>query len=118
MSLKLIALFVVALQLATADNKITLVNKCGYTIWPGFQGNPMISPSGFVLPAGQSKTITLKDHTSAARIWARTGCTGNDGSTFKCQTGDCGNRIDCQGRGGAVPCSLAEFTLATNGYDT
>lgn len=118
MFFKLIVLFFAVFQIATAaDIKITVVNKCNHTIWPGLQGNPRPTPAGFLLYAGQSRTLNIKGNTEAARIWARTGCSGTEGSTFKCVTGDCGNTVNCLGRGGEKPFSLAEFRLAKNGYD-
>lgn len=47
----------------------------------------------------------------AGRFWARTYC---DVNTKHCLTGDCGNRLECGGNGGAPPASLVEITL--NGY--
>lgn len=44
----------------------------------------------------------------AGRFWARTYC---DSRTKHCLTGDCGNRVECAGNGGAPPASLAEITL-------
>lgn len=47
----------------------------------------------------------------AGRFWARTGCHFGRG---RCDTGDCGDSVECSGRGGAPPATLAEFTF--NGY--
>lgn len=44
----------------------------------------------------------------AGRFWGRSWC---DPNTNHCQTGDCGNRLQCQGAGGNPPASLAEITL-------
>jgi len=101
-----------------AEVTITLINKCSFTIWPGILGNPLPSPSGFELQAGQSKDVKVADGWKSSRIWARTGCSGSDGADFHCQTGDCGNKVDCSGKGGEPPCSIAEFTLADNNMDT
>lgn len=110
-------IFLTLYQLTTADVTITMVNKCPYTVWPGIQGNPIPKPSGFEIKAGATHSIKVADGWEAARIWARTGCSGQDGSSFTCEACNCGNKVDCEGRGGEVPCSLAEFTLNSNGQD-
>nr|CAD7574661.1 unnamed protein product [Timema californicum] len=50
----------------------------------------------------------------AGRFWARTGCNFDGNGIGPCETGDCGNKLQCAGAGGVPPVSLAEFTL--NGY--
>ncbi|KAJ8941001.1 hypothetical protein NQ314_010509 [Rhamnusium bicolor] len=51
----------------------------------------------------------------AGRFWARTWC---DTNTNHCLTGDCGNKLQCEGNGGAPPATLAEITLkGSNGLD-
>lgn len=44
----------------------------------------------------------------AGRFWPRTWC---DSGSKHCQTGDCGNRLECSGAGGNPPASLVEITL-------
>lgn len=44
----------------------------------------------------------------AGRFWGRTWCNSN---TQHCLTGDCGNKLQCNGAGGVPPASLAEITL-------
>lgn len=44
----------------------------------------------------------------AGRFWGRTGC---NAKSRHCLTGDCGNRFQCGGNGGAPPVTLAEITL-------
>ncbi|XP_065855042.1 thaumatin-like protein 1 [Euphorbia lathyris] len=52
-------------------------------------------------------------------FWGRTQCSNSNGR-FSCLTGDCGSgQVACQGKGGAPPLTLAEFTFARNaGQDT
>ncbi|KAI6177531.1 Thaumatin-like protein [Aphelenchoides bicaudatus] len=101
----LVALFAVA----NADTTITLVNKCPHPIWPALWGNPQPSTKGFKLDAGKSIPIRIPTHWDAGRIWARTECTGSDGS-LTCKTGDCGNKLQCI-HTGEKPATLAEFTM-------
>lgn len=51
----------------------------------------------------------------AGRFWGRTGC--NDDNN-RCVTGDCGDKLECNGAGGAPPASLAEFKFkGSDGQD-
>nr|CAD7463425.1 unnamed protein product [Timema tahoe] len=59
------------------------------------------------------ETVTTADNW-AGRFWARTGCRFDGNGIGPCDTGDCGNKLQCAGAGGVPPVSLAEFTL--NGY--
>lgn len=47
----------------------------------------------------------------SGRIWARTGCTFDEFGVGKCQTGDCGGKLECNGNGATPPTSLFEITL-------
>ncbi|KAG5869074.1 hypothetical protein JTB14_001266 [Gonioctena quinquepunctata] len=90
-----------------------ITNKEIGAIWVGILGNSGKAPlanGGFVLEAGATTSVFAADDW-AGRFWARTWC---DYNTFHCLTGDCGDSLECQGRGGAPPASLAEITL--NGY--
>lgn len=51
----------------------------------------------------------------AGRIWARTGCNFNQNGQGHCETGDCGDRLQCNGAGGVPPATLAEVTLRGSG---
>nr|AAW56444.1 PR-5-like protein [Aphis citricidus] len=92
---------------------ITIKNNCPFTIWPGIQGNPgheHLGNGGFSL--GSQKTHTFNTPRNwAGRIWGRTRCN----SKGKCETGDCGNKIQCNGAGGVPPVSLAEMTFTGAG---
>lgn len=85
-------------------------NQAGGPVWIGIQGNPgkaHLENGGFVLNQGQSKTVNSADDW-AGRIWGRSYC---DPNSKHCGTGDCGNKIECNGAGGAPPATLAEITL-------
>ncbi|XP_044020752.1 thaumatin-like protein 1b [Aphidius gifuensis] len=90
-------------------NQMNIKNNCPFTIWPGIQGNPghdHLEGGGFELRQGDTKTLNTPGNW-AGRFWARTNCDGSG----KCETGDCGNKIQCNGAGGVPPASLAEVTL-------
>ncbi|XP_047335432.1 thaumatin-like protein 1b [Impatiens glandulifera] len=93
----------------------TVHNNCPYTIWPALltSSGPAASTTGFELPSQATSTINAPAPWSG-RIWARFQCSNNN--RFNCQSGDCGsNQIPCNGRGGAPPATLIEFTLAGGG---
>ena len=101
------------------SGRITLstINRCPYTVWPGFDGRsrsntnwPLPLNGGWKLDPGQSVTFSVPNDLYAARVWPRTGCKIVNGQ-FKCDTGDCGPWVECGingvHRGGVPPTSLA-----------
>lgn len=95
----------------------TITNNCTHTIWPGTlsgSGSPELPPTGFRLDSGQSVKLTSGPKWSG-RIWGRTGCKFDAAGIGKCQTGDCGGKLECEGNGATPPASLFEITLG--GYD-
>nr|ABU97465.1 thaumatin-like protein [Aleuroglyphus ovatus] len=97
------------LAVAAADHEFRLWNNCPFQIWPGLLNNPnkaLPLNGGFALDKYQTKSFRVPDGW-AGRVWARTNCNG----AGHCETGDCGNKIECHGAGGVPPVSLAEFTL-------
>jgi hypothetical protein len=90
--------------------KMDLYNKCPFDVWPGIL--PAVAANGgFHLPSGQTRSIDVPDGWKAGRIWARRGCDGN----MNCDSGFCGNKVECSGAGGEPPVTLAEFTLNGHG---
>nr|ABU97476.1 thaumatin-like protein [Suidasia medanensis] len=86
-----------------------IFNHCPFAIWPGLLNNPnkaLPENGGFYLDKYHTRVFQVPDGW-AGRIWARTNCNG----AGHCETGDCGNKIECRGAGGVPPVSLAEFTL-------
>ncbi|KMS99929.1 hypothetical protein BVRB_1g017740 [Beta vulgaris subsp. vulgaris] len=74
----------------------------------------MLSSTGFELGNGATLSLDVPTHWSG-RFWARTLCHSDPTGNFRCMTGDCGSgEISCNGKGGAPPATLAEFTLAGN----
>ncbi|XP_060963533.1 pathogenesis-related thaumatin-like protein 3.5 [Cannabis sativa] len=91
----------------------TIINNCPFTIWPGTlagSGTPQLLTTGFRLDSGQTIRIPSIPGWSG-RIWGRTGCTFDATGAGKCQTGDCGGTLECEGRGANPPTSLFEITL-------
>jgi hypothetical protein len=94
---------------------LTMVNRTARTIWPAVAADPKhpIKATGWRLPPGGKVSVVLPDHWDA-RVWARTGCSGDT----HCVTGDCGGRFQCGSHWGALPATLAEFNLnAWRGMD-
>uniref|UniRef100_A0A7E4US84 Pathogenesis-related protein 5-like n=1 Tax=Panagrellus redivivus TaxID=6233 RepID=A0A7E4US84_PANRE len=91
-----------------AGREIKLINNCGHTIWPGWQGQSATpNGGGTTLGAGKTHVLNVPDNWTGGRIWARTGCN----SKFECETGGCGNSEHCNGAWGANGVTLAEFGL-------
>jgi hypothetical protein len=91
---------------------VTFVNNVQQTIWVGAgeqTPQPALATTGWMLPAGQSLTITVPDKWNG-RFWGRTGCQFNAAGSGHCQTGDCAERFQCA-QYGAIPATLAEFNL-------
>jgi hypothetical protein len=87
---------------------ITLKNNMSVTVWAGWQGSTIPNGGGVSLAPGASYLLVVPDNWTAARVWGRTGC---NTSTQHCDTGDCGNKLQCNGAGGIPPATLSEWTL-------
>ncbi|XP_011626581.2 LOW QUALITY PROTEIN: thaumatin-like protein 1 [Amborella trichopoda] len=80
-------------------------NQCSFTVWAA------ASPGGGRrLDPGQSWPIDVPTGTTMARIWGRTNCNFDSGSSGSCETGDCNGLLECQGWG-KPPRTLAEYAL-------
>jgi hypothetical protein len=96
----------------TGDQRlVTFVNDMSQTIWVAAAPNAStpLSATGWVLPAGQSVTITTPNNLNT-RFWGRTGCVFNGAGVGHCQTGDCGGLFQCKGWG-TIPATLAEVNF-------
>ncbi|KAK6251259.1 hypothetical protein SCA6_005264 [Theobroma cacao] len=80
-------------------------NNCPYTVWAAAAPG-----GGRQLDHGQVWDLDVSSGTGGARIWARTNCQFDEAGQGKCQTGDCGGLLQCQGYG-LPPNTLAEYTL-------
>jgi hypothetical protein len=90
---------------------VTFVNQMSQTIWVAAAPNPAtpLAATGWVLPAGQSVTITTPNNLNT-RFWGRTGCVFDSAGVGHCQTGDCGGLFQCKGWG-TIPATLAEVNF-------
>lgn len=98
---------------------LTVVNHCPFTVWPAIQpnaGHPVLEKGGFALPTNSHRSFFPPSTRWSGRIWGRTGCYHHNDGKFSCVTGDCGNRLECNGLGGATPASLAQFDLHHGGH--
>jgi hypothetical protein len=107
----------------SADGRtITFVNNTSQTVWAGSQGNPGFSApdsGGWAMPPGSTHSVVVPVNWGG-RFWGRTYCSFDGSGKGTCETGDCGGVLQCNGAGGVIPATLAEFTLgsvANNGDD-
>ncbi|KAJ3667167.1 hypothetical protein Zmor_002568 [Zophobas morio] len=99
-----------ALVAVCSGVEFQIKNPGNSDIWIGIQanpGHPLLNNGGFDLPAGQQVSVQAPEDW-AGRFWGRTGC---DPNSNHCETGDCGNKLECNGAGGAPPATLVEITL-------
>jgi Thaumatin family len=97
---------------------VTFRNNVDQTIWVAASPDATapLAATGWVLPAGQSVTITVPNNWNG-RFWGRTGCVFNSQGTGHCETGDCGGKFQCTGWG-TIPATLAEYDMdAWDGMD-
>jgi len=103
---------------AAGQRLVTFVNRLQQTIWVAAapSATSPLAATGWVLPAGQSVTITTPDNLNT-RFWGRTGCVFNSAGVGHCQSGDCGGLFQCKGWG-TIPATLAEVNFdAWDGLD-
>ncbi|XP_057970360.1 thaumatin-like protein 1b [Malania oleifera] len=110
----LLSLILLTICSGAVSTTFTIVNKCNHPVWPGLlsgAGTPQLPTTGFLLQAGESKTIPVPPHWSG-NMWGRTLCATDSAGKFSCTTADCGSgTLECAGRGPKPPASLVEFTL-------
>jgi len=97
---------------------LNIRNNCPYTVWPAIWGQGYIPKSGgWRMNPGQSERIDVPYKWTAGRVWGRTNCNEQTG---RCETGDCGRGIQCNGAT-ARAVTLAEITFDgwgnLNNYD-
>jgi len=91
------------------SHELHIHNNCPFVLWPGTLGNwgkEHPARGGFKLNPRESRILTVPMEWGG-RVWGRTNCD----ETGKCETGDCGHDIECNGKGGIPPVSLAEITF-------
>src|SRR2546430_16616536 len=98
---------------AAANVTFPFINNGNQTIWVGALGNaghPTPNGGGWAMAPKATMTLSLPGNWGG-RFWGRTGCTFNGAGQGHCDTGDCGLTLQCSGRGGEPPATLAGFTL-------
>ncbi|WP_243082300.1 glycosyl hydrolase [Streptomyces sp. 891-h] len=102
-----------------SEHTVTLRNETENRIWVGATVNADGSAPLTDLPVldpGKSATVTIPERGEAGhwrgKFFPRQGCTGEEGSTFHCEVGDCGPYAD-RCTTGEQPVSLAEFNFDT-----
>ncbi|GJX72138.1 G-type lectin S-receptor-like serine/threonine-protein kinase, partial [Tanacetum coccineum] len=100
-----------------SGTSITVVNDCGFTVWPGISGSPHFNITGFELTKGTSRSFQAPEDWSG-RIWGRTGCDFNESGGWSCATGDCSTgEMGCNGRNFRQPVTLAELNMTARVVD-
>ncbi|XP_076937730.1 pathogenesis-related thaumatin-like protein 3.5 [Bidens hawaiensis] len=110
--------YTISLFACSSASVFTITNNCPFTIWPATlsgAGSTPLPTSGFQLNSGQSAQIPTSTPKWSGRVWARTGCTFDATGVGKCQTADCGGKMECSGMGATPPASLFEITIG--GYN-
>jgi hypothetical protein len=90
-----------------AQHEIRVYNACPFVVNVGAlngANKELPANGGFALNSWEVRSVTVPREWEG-RFWGRTDCD----SSGRCVTGDCGNRLECQGAGGAPPATLAEF---------
>ena len=89
-----------------------MVNNCGFTVWPGISGKPVLNITGFELTEGKSRSLHTPEMWSG-HIWGRTGCTINGSGHWSCATGDCGTgEMECNGQSYRPPVTITEINTS------
>ncbi|KAB0793670.1 hypothetical protein PPYR_13290 [Photinus pyralis] len=104
----LVLIVAVAQIVAIHSVQFVIRNNVPGPIEVGIQGNPghaHLNNGGFHLNQGSEVTVNAPDNW-AGRFWPKTWCVNG-----RCQTGDCGGRVECAGAGGVPPVTLVEITL-------
>ncbi|VFQ94848.1 unnamed protein product [Cuscuta campestris] len=107
--LPILSLSLILLPRTTHASAFIVKNNCTYPVWAA-----SIRPhGGKELARGMDDLwiLSVAPGTDGSRIWGRTHCDFDSGSTHPCQTGDCGNFLECTAPG-MRSATLAEFTLS------
>ncbi|WP_197076702.1 thaumatin family protein [Hymenobacter terrenus] len=110
---------------AKAQRTIITVNKSSKPVWVGVEGKILVSSNPdvfnalnpnnggwYLAPNGGRVTVTVPNGWEG-RFWGRTGCQFDANGNGTCETGDCGNGLNCKGSWGKSA-TLAEFKF--NGW--
>jgi hypothetical protein len=98
-----------------ATRTFTVVNNCGYTVYPGIYPASTYANGGWTMAPGASVSFSVPDG-NIGRLWGRTGC--NSSSPASCTTGSCGGTgLQCAGTTGYPNTSLFEWNMNAGGTD-
>jgi Thaumatin family/Malectin domain len=113
-ALLLITAVVLAASQSADAQTFTVVNNCGYTVWPGLYP-AVFDNGGWEMAPGTSVNFPIPAGFNG-RFWGRIACNG--ASPAQCATGQCGGTgIQCAGTTGVAGTSLAEFNVNAGGTD-
>ncbi|PWA45690.1 bulb-type lectin domain-containing protein [Artemisia annua] len=99
------------LLLGTSGRRITVVNNCGFTVWPGISSSPVLNITGFELTEGESRSFQAPTNWTG-HIWGRTSCRLNGSGHWSCATGDCGTgEMECYGKTYTPPVTITEIDI-------
>ncbi|XP_057824463.1 pathogenesis-related thaumatin-like protein 3.4 [Cryptomeria japonica] len=101
----LLTTMAVSLYAGVEGVSFDIENQCPFTVWAA--GTPF--GGGRELRRGQSWRVNVPGG-AKGRLWGRTGCSFDGRGRGRCNTGDCGGLLNCQGSGG-VPSTLFEYAL-------
>ena len=102
---------------ADGTRTITFVNNTLQTVWAGALGNPGYPApdnGGWEMAPGSTHSIQVQNDWRRSLLGAHY-CSFNGVGRGSCETGDCGGVLECNGAGGVIPATLAEFTLGSPG---
>ncbi|KAF7828303.1 protein P21-like [Senna tora] len=106
-SLPILSLLLLTLSFtSTQAARFDVTNKCSYTVWAA--AVPRVG--GKQLNSGETWSFDIAAGTTQIRIWARTKCSFDGSGRGKCETGGCGDVLQCQAFG-SPPNTLAEIAL-------
>ncbi|XP_031284689.1 thaumatin-like protein [Pistacia vera] len=91
--------------LISTETTFRIINKCPHPVWAA-----SIPGGGRQLDESETWNLNVKSGTIAGRIWGRTNCLFDGDGRGKCETGDCGGLLECEGYG-SPPNTLAEFSI-------
>ncbi|KAK9067851.1 hypothetical protein SSX86_011962 [Deinandra increscens subsp. villosa] len=105
---------------ASGTTTITVVNDCGFTVWPGIHtySTPVLDITGFELTEGSSHSFQTPANWSGI-LWGRTGCTFNGSGHGSCKIGNCGSdEMECNGKPPTPPVTIAGFDFTEEDYNS
>ncbi|XP_047000296.1 pathogenesis-related protein 5-like isoform X1 [Schistocerca americana] len=113
MSAMTFLLLVLGVTALSEGRSLVFENRRRDTVWVGTLGSAergTLKGGGWEMRPGSLVTINMDDGWTG-RFWGRTGCLFDGYGHGRCQTGDCGRRLQCNGTSGQPPVTFAEVNL-------